>query len=211
MLRTCLLVVVVAGCFPEDATFTPAGDLTAVVSNPDVRVVEELKTTFTLALNGNRPEADVALEIVASVDHVSLPNSRFVFTPEDFQVPQTVTLEGVSDFGSDFRLTSLEITSNAFPTKIVPVLVIEPFLLNVNDIDPCSGQPFTVKLDGDPLRPVTVVVTAISGSPSINPQMLVFNSQADTRTVTVTGPVGTVLSFSIPAIPEVEPYVTECL
>ncbi len=91
------------GLNPPNVTGTNLdNDAAGITLNPQFLVVTEGQTaTFTITLNA-KPSANVTIPLsVDDATEARLQQTQVVFTPNNFNVPQTVRVDGINDFMAD--------------------------------------------------------------------------------------------------------------
>ncbi len=160
--------------------------------------------TYTLVLSA-QPTADVTIALTPS-DQVSADPTTLVFTPENWDVAQTVTVTAVDDAVAEgahtgtigHTVASADANYNGLSVDGVTVQIADNDLAGIT-VTPTSGlvtterggtATFSVKLDSQPAADVTIGLSSSdAGEGTVAPTVLTFTpGNWDTpRTVTVTG------------------------
>ena len=128
------------------------------VSKDDVTTTEEGGSeTFTVVLTGptyfgfDGPTADVVMDVVnTDSTEVELSTDTLVFTPDNWNVPQTITVTGLDDGEADGDITSyvnidIDHDASSYEYAAVP----NQFVTVVNENDDLLPPPPNPDLDGD--------------------------------------------------------------
>lgn len=179
----------------------------AVVSIDDESDEEGASASFTLALRA-RPSADVSITLSSSREDegVIVSSTTLTFTADDYDVPQTVTVEGQDDDLADGNQPYVITISVAASddTDYAALADVDVALSNLDDdsaailVSDASGHTaedgtqatFTVRLASQPYADVTIEFdTSDAGEGQVDLTSLVFGA-ADwdqEQTVTITG------------------------
>ena len=168
-----------------------------------------LSDTFTVVLN-SQPSANVVINLSTPfTKEISFAPTSLVFTPVNWNLPQTVTVTGVDDAVPDGNRTWVLVTSPALspdaqyaglnPSDVVgvnndneaPGYTVTP---NFVVVEEGNTSTFTVRLNFKPTAPVRVPVSVnrVQGQPdqvSVNTTALIFTPTnfSTPQTVTVSG------------------------
>jgi hypothetical protein len=199
------------GLNPADVALSNTDDDTAgiTVSAPSGTVTTEAAgaITFTMKLD-SEPVANVTINLSSSdTTEGSVSPASLVFTPANWNTPQTVTATGVNDAidDGDLAWTVVIAAANSSDSGYNGLNPADVVLSNADDdtagitVSAPSGTvtteaggavTFTVKLDSEPLADVTINLSSSDATEgSVSPASLVFTSANwnTPQTVTATG------------------------
>ena len=169
-----------------------------IVSSTNLTVPENGRTTFTVSLDA-APSTTQNVNISVSDSNASVDLTTLIFTSDNYNRPQTVTVTGghIADSYQDLS-TVINVTSGTSTKAIsvtvtnideapsAPVIVTNVSSLSVNE---GSDSTFTVSLDKTPTSNAVITLSSTNGNCSLNPSTLTFTSDNYNKpqTVTVTG------------------------
>ena len=169
-----------------------------IVSSTNLTVPENGTTTFTVSLDA-APSTTQNVNISVSDSNASVDLTTLIFTSDNYNRPQTVTVTGghIADSYQDLS-TVINVTSGTSTKAIsvtvtnideapsAPVIVTNVSSLSVNE---GSDSTFTVSLDKTPTSNAVITLSSTNGNCSLNPSTLTFTSDNYNKpqTVTVTG------------------------
>ena len=194
----------------KEVTLSITDDDTAaiVISLTLLSVDEENESEYTVRLD-TEPTVDVTVTISGqagtdlSLESVKLSNDALTFTPANWDIPQTVTVEAAHDDDGVNDDATLTLTASgaeyanverALPVTVLdndpPGISIDPMEMVVDESD---SADYNVSLDTEPTVAVTVTITGHSGTdlslsgPSLSNDALTFTAAnwATPQTVTV--------------------------
>ncbi|MGA2796550.1 MAG: hypothetical protein ABSE63_03115, partial [Thermoguttaceae bacterium] len=161
---------------PVTVNATEIDTFSIVVSRNLVPVLEGRSNTFSVHL-GAQPTGSVTVSIAQDVGDadLTLPTdpTRLTFTPDNWNVDQTVTIDAARDADSINGTRDFLVTANRYSTQIVtameidtPDLVITPTEASI--LEGTTGT-FTVALPAAPTGQVVVdIIQQPNGDPSIS-------------------------------------------
>ena len=169
-----------------------------IVSSTNLTVPENGRTTFTVSLDA-APSTTQNVNISVSDSNASVDLTTLIFTSDNYNRPQTVTVTGghIADSYQDLS-TVINVTSGTSTKAIsvtvtnideapsAPVIVTNVSSLSVNE---GSDSTFTVSLDKTPTSNAVITLSSTNGNCSLSPSTLTFTSDNYNKpqTVTVTG------------------------
>ena len=169
-----------------------------IVSSTNLTVPENGRTTFTVSLDA-APSTTQNVNISVSDSNASVDLTTLIFTSDNYNRPQTVTVTGghIADSYQDLS-TVINVTSGTSTKAIsvtvtnideapsAPVIVTNVSSLSVNE---GSDSTFTVSLDKTPTNNAVITLSSTNGNCSLSPSTLTFTSDNYNKpqTVTVTG------------------------
>ena len=169
----------------QQVTITDDDTTGVTVSRTALTVPEGASNSYTVVLDA-QPSADVIVTVGGASGDVSANPTTLTFTPDNWSVPQTVTVTAGEDDDAvaDAQVTLTHTVSGgdygAVTAKNVTVTVTENDTrgLTVSETTltvPEGGtKTYTVKLDTAPSDDVTVEIGGASGDVSVNPTPLTF-------------------------------------
>lgn len=165
-------------------------------STADLNLVEGSTASFAVRLNV-QPASTVTMNATSNnieVATVNLPS--LIFTPDNWETTQTITLTGTEDNNAENEETTVTIASSGLPTLTLTIHVTDNDTLllhtNVNTINITEGSsaPFQVTLSAQPAAAVTVNVSSPdTNAATVSPASLTFtpDNWNAAQTVTVSG------------------------
>ena len=131
-------------------------------SKSSIEIDEDESLTFTIKLS-SAPSLTQTIHLeLANSGVATLDSSIFVFTPENYSTPQSVTITGVHNSSSyETKKTSLLLSSDNVESKTVPVTVNNIDVNPVPDPEPEPEEPETPDpVEPDPVDPEIPVGTS---------------------------------------------------
>ncbi len=179
-----------------------------VSAGPNLQTTESGgSTTFTIVLQ-SQPTANVTIPLTSSnTGEGTVSPAQLVFTPANFNAPQTVTVTGVNDAIADGNQVYTVLTGVAVSAD-PGYAGIDPANVSVTNLDndtagfivtPTSGlqttegggtAQFTIRLQSEPTATVTIAITSSDTTEgTVAPLQLVFTPAnfAAPQVVTITG------------------------
>ena len=179
---------------------TPGGGPPSIglsLSGTGVELYETGKETVTVAL-ATAPQADVTVAVTSTdPTKVTAVPAQLVFTPDNWDERQTVTLTALADMDDvDRESVPVRLTPRGAASRVVTVThrelpPIEVLLsLALNRVQEGRNLALTVHLSAAPRRPVTVPVVATPGTATpddyaVTPLRVTFGPNETSQTVLV--------------------------
>ena len=183
-------------------TFTPISIITDEVDDPSTVAVREDQASFTVVLD-IEPIANVTVTLINNEDEGSLDQSSVIFTPTNWDTPQTVTFTAADDFVNDGDITfnigaSVSSGDNAYNFAIPDAVSVtnrdnDIAGVNVSTISNNTSEEvttgeFTVVLDTQPSADVIVGFSGDANEGDVASGITFTSTNWDVpQTVTVTG------------------------
>lgn len=151
-----------------------------VLSNTNLSVDENSTITFTVKLN-RKPTNNQIVTLLRENGNVSISADSLTFTPNDYNIPQTVTVTGTYDGGLNNKTCNITLSSPNVEDKIVSVNVanIDSYgEIEVNNtsliFNEGTSKTFTVKLSKAPTKNQTVTLSYEGNDITLNRTSLTF-------------------------------------
>ena len=132
--------------------------------------------TFTVRLD-KQPTSNQTITISVNNSYVNVNPSILTFTPSNWNINQTVTLNGVSSGSSTITLSSPNVSSKTISVSVsAPIVTYGEIVLNKTNmnVQETNRGTFTVKLSKQPSSNQTVTISRSNSNIGINLTQLTF-------------------------------------